>query len=131
LSIEVTYDDYTVATAENRLLRTALRWMAAVPQLPDSTHARLSHLDGRLDGVRLLPGGAILPDWRPSRLNAQYLPALRLAELVLRRYSADPGAGWPAHGRVRCERGDGLRGLRHDGSGRGVAESSGTTLVTA
>ena len=93
LPIEVTYDDYTVDTAENRLLRTALRRMAAVPRLPDSTRARLSHLDGRLDGVRLLPGGAILPKWRSSRLNARYLPALRLAELVLRHYSADPGPG--------------------------------------
>ncbi|WP_255441643.1 McrC family protein [Actinoplanes sp. ATCC 53533] len=50
LPIEVTYDDYTVDTVENRLLRTALRWMAGVPRLPDSTRARLSHLDGRLDG---------------------------------------------------------------------------------
>ncbi|GGN60022.1 McrBC 5-methylcytosine restriction system component [Actinoplanes lobatus] len=93
LPVEVRYDEYSPDIAENRILRTALRRMRAVPRLPESARARLGHLDARLDGVRVLPHGAIPPEWRPSRLNARYLPALRLAALVLRQHSAEPGPG--------------------------------------
>ncbi|GAA4971374.1 McrC family protein [Actinoplanes utahensis] len=93
LPIEVRYDEYAPDIAENRILRTALRRMLAVPRLPAGTRSRLTHLDGRLDGVRVLPPGAELPDWRPSRLNSRYLPVLRLASLILRHQSADAGPG--------------------------------------
>jgi 5-methylcytosine-specific restriction enzyme subunit McrC len=43
--------------------------------------------------VRVLPHGTLLPTWRTSRLNARYAPALRLAQLVLRNQSAEPGPG--------------------------------------
>ncbi|GIJ43396.1 McrBC 5-methylcytosine restriction system component [Virgisporangium aliadipatigenens] len=93
LPVELQFDEYATDIAENRILRTALRRMLAVPRLPAGTRARLSHLDGRLDGVSVLPHGAIRPAYRPSRLNARYLPALRLAELVLRNQSTEPGPG--------------------------------------
>ncbi|WBB52368.1 restriction endonuclease [Verrucosispora sp. WMMD573] len=93
LPIEVRFDEYAADIAENRILRTALRRMLAVPRLPAEARSRLTHLDGRLDGVRVLPHGAPQPTYRPSRLNARYLPALRLAELVLRNQSAEPGPG--------------------------------------
>ncbi|GAA0479719.1 McrBC 5-methylcytosine restriction system component [Actinoplanes capillaceus] len=93
LPVEVRYDEYAADIAENQILRTALRRMMAVPRLPPAARAQLTHLDGRLDGVRVLPHGAILPPWRPSRLNARYLPALRLAQLILRHQSAEPGPG--------------------------------------
>jgi 5-methylcytosine-specific restriction enzyme subunit McrC len=93
LPIEVRFDEYATDIAENQILRTAFRRMMAVPRLPASARARLTHLDGRLDGVRVLPHGALLPTWRPSRINARYLPALRLAQLVLRYQSAEPGPG--------------------------------------
>ena len=78
---------------ENRLIRSALRRMLAVPGLRRDFSARLAHLDGRLEGVQVLPPGAALPTWRLTRLNARYAAALRLAEIVLRNQSAEPGPG--------------------------------------
>lgn len=89
LPLEVTYDDYTADIAENRILRTALRLMRSLPRVDDAVRARLTHLDMRLDGVRLLTGGALVPVWRSSRLNERYHSALRLAELTLRHCSAE------------------------------------------
>lgn len=88
---EIAYDEYVTDVAENRILRTALRRMRAVPRLRPDVAARLSHLDNRLDGVAVLRRGAPLPTWRPTRLNARYVPALRLAELVLRNTAARAG----------------------------------------
>jgi 5-methylcytosine-specific restriction enzyme subunit McrC len=93
LPIEVRYDEYSPDIAENRIVRSALRRMLAVPRVPAAMRARLAHLDGRLDGVTPLVPGAPLPVWRPSRLNMRYHPALRLAELVLRHQSFEVGAG--------------------------------------
>lgn len=92
MPIEVTYDDFTVDTAENRLLRAALRTMLAVPRLDDAVRRELLHLDLRLEGVAVLPRGAQIPPWVPSRLNQRYQPALRLAEIVLRNCSARPAS---------------------------------------
>ena len=91
--VEVTYDEFTVDIAENRILRTAIRRMLAVSRLSNSAVARLAHLDGRLAEVSVLRHGATLPSWRPTRLNEQYLPALRLAELVLANTGAEVGDG--------------------------------------
>lgn len=93
LPLEITYDDYTVDTAENRILRTALRRMLAVPGLSRPARARLAHLDGRLDGVEVIRRGVPIPRWQPSRLNVRYQPALRLAEVILRHCSAEAGPG--------------------------------------
>lgn len=93
LPIESRFDEYAADIAENQILRTALRRMLAVPRLPASARARLTHLDGRLDGVRILPHRSPLPAWRPTRINSRYTPALRLAQLVLRYQSAEPGPG--------------------------------------
>jgi len=90
---EIAYDEYMTDIAENRILRTALRRMRAVPRLRPEVAARLSHLDNRLDGVAVLRRGAPLPSWRPTRLNARYVPALRLAELVIRNTAAQAGEG--------------------------------------
>ncbi|KGN41185.1 hypothetical protein N801_08875 [Knoellia aerolata DSM 18566] len=88
--VEVTHDDFTVDTVENRILRAALRIMLAVPRLDDGVRRRLAHLDGRLEGVEVLRPGSPVPSWTPSRLNERYQPALRLAEVVLRNCSAKP-----------------------------------------
>lgn len=93
LPIEVRYDEYSVDTAENQILRSALRRMLDVPRVPVATAARLRHLDARLDGVTPLLPGVGLPQWRPVRLNARYHAALRLAELVLRHQSFEVGPG--------------------------------------
>ena len=91
--IEVTYDDFTTDIAENRILRTALRRLMAVPRLDARARAKLAHLDGRLAGCGLIRPGVAPPGWRRTRLNVRYQPALRLAELVLRNTSAESGAG--------------------------------------
>ncbi|MGF3055550.1 McrC family protein [Microbacterium sp. YY-01] len=89
--IEISYDEYMADIPENRIVRTALRRMRAVPRLNPALASRLAHLDNRLDGVSVLRPGLRLPSWRPSRMNARYVSALRLAELVLRNMSAQVG----------------------------------------
>jgi len=89
--IEVRYDDFAADIPENQILRTALRRMLAVPGVAQAVRSRLSYLDSRLPTVRIIPYGAPIPSWRLTRLNARYAPALRLAELVLRHQSAEPG----------------------------------------
>ena len=96
IPIEVTHDEFTVDIAENQILRTALRRMLTVPRLSPQARATLGHLDGQLAGVTVLPPGTRLPEWRVTRLNLRYAPALRLAEIILANSSAETGGG-PLH----------------------------------
>lgn len=89
--IEVTFDEFTVDTSENRILRAALRTMLAVPRLGGDVRRRLLHLDARLEGVYVVAPGAPIPAWAASRLNERYQPALRIAEIVLRHGAAKSG----------------------------------------
>jgi 5-methylcytosine-specific restriction enzyme subunit McrC len=91
--LEVRYDEYAADIVENQILRSALRRMTGVPGLDPAARARLGHLDARLDGVQVLPYGEPTPSWRLTRLNVRYATALRLAEVVLRNQSAEPGPG--------------------------------------
>jgi 5-methylcytosine-specific restriction enzyme subunit McrC len=93
LPLEVAYDDFTVDVPENRILRAALRLMMQVSRLSDEVRWRLAHLDSMLDGVSELRFGEPLPQWQESRLNAHYVPALRLAEIILQNMSAEAGTG--------------------------------------
>ncbi|RKR12630.1 McrC family protein [Arthrobacter oryzae] len=93
LPLEVAYDDFTVDIPENRILRAAVRLMMQVPRLSNDVRWRLAHLDSKLDGVSELRFGAALPVWAESRLNERYVPALRLAEIILRNMSAEAGLG--------------------------------------
>lgn len=93
IPIEVTHDEYSVDIPENRLIRTALRRMLAVPRLTDPAKASLTHLDGQLAGVTVLPPKSPLPSWTPTRLNRRYVSALRLAALILANIAAESGAG--------------------------------------
>jgi 5-methylcytosine-specific restriction enzyme subunit McrC len=93
IPIEVTYDEFSVDTSENRILRAALRRMIMVPRLDSDVRRRLLHLDARLEGVEVLPPGAAIPRLQSTRLNERYQPALHLAEIVLRHAAAKPGEG--------------------------------------
>lgn len=93
LPLEVAYDDFTVDIPENRILRAAVRLMMHVPRLAEGVRERLAHIDSKLDGVSALRFGAPLPAWTESRLNERYVPALRLAEIILRNMSAEAGLG--------------------------------------
>ncbi|MFB8369844.1 McrC family protein [Pseudarthrobacter sp. NPDC055928] len=93
LPLEVAYDDFTVDIPENRILRAAVRLMMQVPRLSEGVRERLAHIDSKLDGVSAVRFGAPLPAWTESRLNERYVPALRLAEIILRNMSAEAGLG--------------------------------------
>lgn len=93
LPVEVRYDEHSPDIPENRILRTALRRMLAVPRLRPADQADLTELDARLAGVTVLPPTALPPVWHAGRLNARYAPALRLGELIMQHCSADLGAG--------------------------------------
>ncbi|MFJ5694867.1 restriction endonuclease [Arthrobacter sp. NPDC093125] len=91
--LEVSYDEFTVDIAENRILRAALERMSRVPGVRPEVLSRLRQLKGKLDDVTRLQSGAPLPPWRANRMNARYHAALRLAEVILRNASAEPGEG--------------------------------------
>ncbi|OIV37881.1 restriction endonuclease [Mangrovactinospora gilvigrisea] len=94
--LEVGYDEFTADIAENRLLLAAATALLALPGLPpgSAVRRRLRRLKRILEvEVAPLVRGADLPAWRPSRLNARYQPALRLAELVLRGGSVEQQDG--------------------------------------
>ncbi|WP_342781367.1 McrC family protein [Streptomyces roseicoloratus] len=86
---EVTYDEFTTDTTENRILRTAVDRLLRLPAVPRTVRTRLTHQRSRLADVTPLPPGRTLPAWRPTRLNARYHPALHLAETVLRGSSSE------------------------------------------
>nr|WP_225953569.1 McrC family protein [Kibdelosporangium phytohabitans] len=89
--MEITHDEYTVDITENRLLRTAVRRMLKVPRVEADIRRRLQHVDNKLAGSSPLAPRALIPPWRPTRLNAPYQPALRIADLVLRTLSFEVG----------------------------------------
>nr|WP_277606044.1 hypothetical protein [Glycomyces sp. L485] len=87
--LEVRHDEYTSDTPENRLLRTALHRMATVPRLSEQARKGLAQLDAELDGVQVITEPVNFPHWIPTRLNAHYLDALRIADIVLRHQSIE------------------------------------------
>ncbi|WP_258229399.1 McrC family protein [Arthrobacter sp. HMWF013] len=91
--LEVSYDEFTEDIAENRILRAALERMGQVPRVRPEVLSRLRQLKGKLDAVTRLPAGAPPPPWTPSRKNVRYYSVLRLAELILRKASAEAGEG--------------------------------------
>jgi 5-methylcytosine-specific restriction enzyme subunit McrC len=91
--LEVRHDEFTVDIPENQILRTAVDRMRRIPRVDAAARQRLRHLSVRLADARSLPPGLPAPAWHPSRLNARYQPALRLAELVLRTTSIQYGRG--------------------------------------
>jgi 5-methylcytosine-specific restriction enzyme subunit McrC len=91
--LEVSYDEFTEDIAENRILRAALERMGQVPRVRPEVLSRLRQLKGKLDAVTRLPAGAPPPPWTPSRKNVRYHSVLRLAELILRKASAEAGEG--------------------------------------
>jgi 5-methylcytosine-specific restriction enzyme subunit McrC len=96
LPAEITYDEFTTDIAENRILRAAVERLLRLPGVPGAVRTRLMRQRARLAEVTPLVRGQSLPGWQPSRLNARYDHALRLAELVLDNASAEhlPGGVW-------------------------------------
>ncbi|MER5782834.1 restriction endonuclease [Streptomyces mobaraensis] len=93
LPVEVTYDEFTVDIAENRLLLAAVERLLRLPGVPRDVRRRLLHQRSRLAGVTPLAPGQAPPAWHPSRLNARYHHALHLARAVLNEASAEHAPG--------------------------------------
>lgn len=92
--LEIAHDEYTADIAENRLLRTAGEVLLRLPGgVPADVRSKLLRLRMRLGEIAPIPRGHSLPAWRPSRLNARYHDALRLAALVLRGTSVEHRPG--------------------------------------
>ncbi|MFD9223090.1 McrC family protein [Streptomyces sp. NPDC060064] len=91
--VEIVYDEYSTDIAENRILRAATERLLRLPGVPGNVRRRLAHHRSRLADVTPLVRGQALPVWRPTRLNARYHGALRLAETILRGASAEHDEG--------------------------------------
>lgn len=89
IPLEVTYSEFTPDIAENRILRTAAHRLQFLPELPDATRRRLAMVDARLADATVIPPGAPVPTWTPTRLNARFQDALALADRIVRRISVE------------------------------------------
>ncbi len=93
LPLEVTYDDFTVDIAENQILLAACLRLLRTPGVPPAARTGLQRIRLQLADVTPLPARAVLPEWRPSRLNSRYHAPLRLAELILQGDSLEQRRG--------------------------------------
>ncbi|MBY8855412.1 McrC family protein [Nocardia sp. CA2R105] len=99
IPLEITHDEYTIDIAENRLLRAAGDVLLRLPGIPADVRRTLLRLHSQLADVTPIPRGHPMPAWYPSRLNARYHDALRLADLVLSGASVEHRPGQVAvHG---------------------------------
>lgn len=81
--LEVTVDEWTTDTDENRRVRAACRRLLGLPGVPKLARDRLGHVDRLLADVWVPPAGATLAPWTPTRLTARLHRLLHLADLVL------------------------------------------------
>lgn len=91
--LEIRHDEFTVDIAENRILRTACERMLTLPRVDEQAQRMLRRLLREFAEVTPLAHGGDIPAWQPTRLNARYQSALRVAELVLRATSIEHGPG--------------------------------------
>ncbi len=93
LPLEIRHDEFTVDIPENQILRTACERMLTVPRVEAGSQHMLRRLLRDFADVTPLPRGDQVPSWQPTRLNARYHTALRLAELILRATSVEHDRG--------------------------------------
>lgn len=91
--LEVTVDEWTLDTDDNRRLRAANAALLALPEVPEVTRQGLLRLDRILSEVRLPPRGAVLAPWVATRLNARLHRLLHLADVALAHTSVEHEAG--------------------------------------
>lgn len=92
LPLEIRHDEFTVDVPENRILRSAIEHMLTVPGVDEQSQLMLRRLLRDFADVTPISRGDPVPAWLPTRLNARYHAALRIAELVLRAASIELGA---------------------------------------
>ncbi len=91
--IEVTVDEWTLDTDDNRRLRAATAALLGLPDVPISARQGLLRLDRLLSEVRLGPRGSSVAPWVATRLNARLHRLLHLADVVLAHASVEHDAG--------------------------------------
>jgi 5-methylcytosine-specific restriction enzyme subunit McrC len=93
LPLEIRHDEFTVDIPENQILRTACERMLTVPRVDAGSQRMLRRMLRDFADVTPLSRADLVPGWQPTRLNARYHTALRLAELVLRATSVEHQRG--------------------------------------
>jgi 5-methylcytosine-specific restriction enzyme subunit McrC len=93
LSLEIRHDEFTVDIPENQILRTACERMLTVPRVDAESQRMLRRLLRDFADLTPLSRRDPIPAWQPTRLNARYHTALRLAELILRATSIEHQRG--------------------------------------
>jgi 5-methylcytosine-specific restriction enzyme subunit McrC len=93
LPLEIRHDEFTIDIPENQILRTACERMLSVPRVDPESQRMLRRLLRDFGDVRVIPRGSCVPLWEPTRLNARYHAALRLASLVLEETSVEHDFG--------------------------------------
>lgn len=93
LPAEVTYDDYSVDIAENRLLLLAIRILQRLPRLSEVDRTSLRKLSLMFSGVSDVADRSAVPKIGSNRLNARYRSAIVLAQIILRNGSLEQPSG--------------------------------------
>jgi 5-methylcytosine-specific restriction enzyme subunit McrC len=93
LPLEIRHDEFTIDIPENQILRTACERMLSVPRVDSESQRMLRRLLRDFGDVTVIPRGASVPPWEPTRLNVRYHAALRLASLVLDATSVEHQTG--------------------------------------
>jgi 5-methylcytosine-specific restriction enzyme subunit McrC len=91
--LEIRHDEFTADIPENQILLTACERILHVPGVDAESSLRLRGLLRDFADVTPLDRRDDVPAWQPTRLNARYHTALRLAELVIRATSVEQGPG--------------------------------------
>lgn len=91
--LEVTVDEWTLDTDENRRLRAATAVLTALPGVPTGVVQALLRLDRLLNEAQLPARGAALAHWTPTRLNARLHRLLSLADVALAHASIEHESG--------------------------------------
>lgn len=87
------FDEFTVDTPLNRVLKAAVRRLRGITQHGDNAR-RLAELDFTLDGVSDVPATAL--EWHRlhfDRANRRYEPLVEMARMVLQNRSQDVTSG--------------------------------------
>jgi len=93
IPLEVRYDDHTVDIAENQVLLAVVECLLRTPRVGVRHRAALQRLRLQLADVTAPARGGVPPVWTASRLNARYVPALEVAELILEGRSFEQRVG--------------------------------------
>lgn len=91
--LEIRHDEFTTDIPENQILRTACERILQVPGVDERSALMLRRLLRDFTDVTPLDRRDSPPAWQPTRLNARYHIALRVAELVLQATSVEQGSG--------------------------------------